>query len=60
MVSKTDKLLDLALKDTEKYKDDSKKSYRAIRKINSHKLQTPLAIFDSEYNHVTSAQDQVT
>ena len=60
MVSKTDKLLYLVLEDIEKYKDDSKKSYQAIRKINCHKPQIPLVILDSECNHVRSAQDQVT
>ena len=52
--------LDQELKDIETYKNDSNKCYQAIRKINSHKPNKPLAIFDANYNRVTSTQDQVT
>ena len=55
-----DKQLDLELQCIEKYKDDSNKRYQAIRKIQSHKPQKPLVIFDSELNCITSAEDQVT
>ena len=55
-----DKQLDLELQDIEKYKDGSNKCYEAIRKIQSHKPRKPLVIFDSELNHITSAEDQVT
>ena len=55
-----DKQLDLELQYIEKYKDDSSKGYQAIRKIQSHKPRKPLVIFDSELNHITSAENQVT
>ena len=55
-----DKQLDSELQDIEKYKDDSNKCYQAIRKIQSRKPRKPLAIFDSEFNRITSGEDQVT
>ena len=40
--------------------NDSNKCYQAIRKIQSHKPRKLLVIFDSEFNRITSAEDQIT
>ena len=58
--SENDNALDLELTDREKYKDASNKCYQAIRKINSHKPRKPLAIFDNDYNRITSEDDQIS
>ena len=55
-----DKQLDSELQDIEKCKNDYNKCYQAIRKIQSRKPRKPLVIFDSEFNRITSAEDQVT
>ena len=57
--SENDNALDTELTDIENYKDDSNKCYQAIRKINSHKPRKPLAIFDNDYNRITSEDDQI-
>ena len=55
-----DKQLNSELQDIEKYKDESNKCYQVIRKIQSRKPRKPLVILDSEFNRITSAEDQVT
>ena len=55
-----DKQLDSELQDIKKYKDESNKCHQVIRKIQSRKPRKPLVILDSEFNRITSAEDQVT
>ena len=51
--------LDDELKDIERYKDDSNKCYQAIRKVNSHKPQKPLAIFNKQNQFIASETEQL-
>ena len=52
-------ILDNELQEIEKYKDDSNKFFQAIKKVNSNKPRKALAIYDEQFNRITSDDDQI-